>query len=232
VSGEPLAPELTLEELDCDGALREAHERLGGRSRGEFLRTLAVGGGGLVAALALPARASGATRNDVDILNYALTLEYLQASFYTEAERLAALGRKAALAARVVGAVERAHVTALRKALGSAAVERPRFNFRDTTEVEGRFLRTAVALEDLAAAAYKAQAPLVNSKAYLAAAVAIHSVEARHAAWMRRLVGLVPATTAFDQPLGRPAVLRIVGNTDFIVGQSRTTGRGKPPFTG
>jgi hypothetical protein len=224
--------ELTLEELDCDGALREAHDRLAGRSRGDFFRTIAVGGGGLVAALALPSYARGATKNDADILNYALTLEYLQASFYTEAERLGALGPKAALAARVVGAVERAHVKALRQALGGAAVARPRFNFRDTTEGETDFLKTAVALEDLAAAAYKAQAPRINSKAYLAAAVAIHSVEARHAAWMRRLVGIVPATTAFDQPIARPAVLRIVGATDFIVGQSRTTGRGKPPFTG
>jgi rubrerythrin len=224
--------ELTLEELDFDGALREAHDRLLGGSRGDFLRTVAVGGGGLLAALALPARARAATTNDVGILNYALTLEYLQASFYTEAERLAALGKKAASAARRVGAVERAHVKALSEALGKAAVKRPRFNFRETTEVQNQFLKTAVAFEDLAVAAYKAQAPLIKAKPYLAAAIAIHSVEARHAAWMRRLFGIVPATSAFDEPISSREVIRIVNSSNFIVGGVKTTGSGGPPFTG
>ena len=78
----------------------------------------------------MPASGRRRTSNDVDILNYALTLEYLQAAFYTEAERLGALRGKARQAAEVVGAVERAHVTALRAALGSAAVARPTFNFK------------------------------------------------------------------------------------------------------
>lgn len=224
--------ELTLEELDLDGALREAHDRLISGSRGDFLRAAAVGGGSLVAALSLPSRAGAATTTDVGILNYALTLEYLQASFYTEAERLGALGKKAAAAARRVGAVERAHVKALRAALGKASVKRPRFNFRETTEVENQFLKTAVAFEDLAVAAYKAQAPLLKAKPYLAAAVAIHSVEARHAAWMRRLFRIVPATTAFDEPIGAREVIRIVNATNFVVGGVRTTGTGGPPFTG
>ena len=224
--------DLTLEELDCDGALREAHDRLHAGSRSDFLRTVAVGGGGLLAALALPSRARAAASPDVAILNYALTLEYLQASFYTESERLGALGKKAASAARRVGAVERAHVKALRAALGKAAVKRPRFNFRETTEVENQFLKTAVAFEDLAVAAYKAQAPRIESKPYLAAAIAIHSVEARHAAWMRRLFGIVPATSAFDEPIGSREVIRIVNSTNFVVGGVRTTGSGGPPFTG
>jgi hypothetical protein len=224
--------ELTLEELDCDGALREAHDRLHAGSRSDFLRTVAVGGGGLLAALALPSRAGAAVTTDVGILNYALTLEYLQASFYTEAERLDALGKKAASAARRVGAVERAHVKALSDALGKAAVKRPRFNFRESTEVQPQFLKTAVAFEDLAVAAYKAQAPRIKSKGYLAAAVAIHSVEARHAAWMRRLFGIVPATSAFDEPIGAGEVIRIVNSTNFVVGGVKTTGSGGPPFTG
>jgi hypothetical protein len=227
-----VSDDLTLAELDCDGALREAHDRLLGGTRGEFLRNATVAGGGLLAALALPARAAAAPNRDVGILNYALTLEYLQASFYTEAERLGALGKKAASAARLVGAVERAHVKALRTALGKAAVARPRFNFRETTEVPNQFLKTAVAFEDLAVGAYKAQAPLISAKPYLAAAVAIHSVEARHAAWMRRLFGIVPATAAFDEPISSREVIRIVNSTNFVVGGVRTTGSGGPPFTG
>ena len=224
--------DLTLEELDRDGAIAEAHDRVSGDSRGAFLRKAAIGGAVLLGAVARPSVASAATANDVDILNYALTLEYLQASFYTETERIGALKGRAAEAARVVGAVERAHVKALRKVLGTAAVKRPTFNFRGTTEETRRFLKTAVAFEDLAVAAYKAQAPRLKSKAVLAAAISIHSVEARHAAWMRRLFGIVPAVTAFDQPLSRSRVERIVAATHFIASKGEMVGKGKPRFTG
>jgi hypothetical protein len=135
-------------------------------------------------------------------------------------------------ATRVVGAVERAHVTAFRKALGNAAVRRPTFNFRGTTEDTTKFLKTAVALEDLAVAAYKAQAPRIRSKQVLAVAISIHSVEARHAAWMRRLFGIVPAASAFDEPESRAHVERIVDSTHFVVAQGRTSRRGEPRFTG
>ena len=55
--------------------------------------------------------------------------------------------------------------------LGSRAVKRPRFDFRGATEDAERFRKTAVAFEDLAVAAYKAQAPLIQSRAYLVAAL-------------------------------------------------------------
>jgi len=225
-----LTDELALADVDADGAIAEAHERV---SRLQLLRAAAAGGAAVL--LSAPGRASAArsaTKNDVAILNYALTLEYLQAAFYTETERVGALRGKAARAARVVGAVERAHVSALRRALGPAAVKRPRFNFQGTTEDQTRFLKTAVAFEDLAAAAYKGQAPLIDSKAVLASAVSIHSVEARHAAWMRFLFGIVPAATAFDRPLSRDETLRIVASTNFIASRAPTTGRGRPRFTG
>jgi rubrerythrin len=225
-------PDLTLDELDCDGALREALDRVSGGSRADFLKGAVVGGTALLAAVALPGEAEAATANDVDILNYALTLEYLQASFYTEAERIDALGPKATRAVKVVGAVERAHVRAFRNALGRAAVRRPNFNFRGVTENEQPFLKTAVAFEDLAVEAYKAQAPRLDSKRVLATAISIHSVEARHAAWMRHLFGIVPAARAFDDAKGKPEVQRIVASTRFIVSRPRMTRRGQPRFTG
>jgi Ferritin-like domain len=225
--------ELTLDTLDRDGALQEAVERVWGGSRAELLRGAAVGSAALVGALALPGPGSAATTNDVDILNYALTLEYLQASFYTETERIGALKTvPARRAARVLGSVERAHVKALRKVLGRAAVKRPFFNFQGTTEAERKFLKTAVAFEDLAVAAYKGQAPLIDSKQVLSAAISIHSVEARHAAWMRHLFGIVPANHAFDDAASRPAILKIVASTRFIASTPTTTGRGEPRFTG
>jgi hypothetical protein len=225
--------ELRLDTLDRDGALQEAVDRVWGGSRADLLRGAAVCGAGLLGALALPAPGRAATTNDVDILNYALVLEYLQASFYTETERIGALRTiPARRAARVLGSVERAHVKALRKVLGRSAVKRPFFNFQGTTEAERKFLKTAVAFEDLAVAAYKGQAPLIDSKAVLAAAISIHSVEARHAAWMRHLFGIVPANHAFDDAASRPAILEIVGSTRFIASTPTTTGRGEPRFTG
>src|ERR671930_854581 len=123
--------ELTLADLDRDGAIREAFEEASGESRASFLGKAALGGAAaLLSTLAAPARAEAAPKSDVAILNYALTLEYLQASFYTEAERLGAIKGKLAPIPRQLGAVERAHVAAIKAALGRAAVKRPAFNFR------------------------------------------------------------------------------------------------------
>jgi hypothetical protein len=223
--------EAFLAAVDRDGALRDAAEALA--TRGRFLRI--AGAGAVTVALAGAGRAraaSGLSASDVSILNYALTLEYLQASFYTEAERIGALTGKTAQAARVVGATERAHVTAFRKLLGSRAVARPTFDFQGVTEQQQPFLKTAVAFEDLAVAAYKGQAPKLQSRAVLAAAVGIHSVEARHAAWMRELFGITPAAHAFDRPASRASVERLVASTHFVVSKPRMKARKKPRYTG
>jgi hypothetical protein len=217
-----------LDELDSDGALREAGEKAG------ITRAVFLGGtvAGAVAALAIAPTAEATSRGDVAILNFALVLEYLQASFYTEAERSKALHGKADDATRRVGAVERAHVKAFKQLLGREAVRRPTFNFRGTTESERAFLKTAVAFEDLAVAAYKGQAPLLRSKDVLAAAIAIHSVEARHAAWMRYLYGVQPAVAAFDDPDPKQKIERVVRSTGFIVSRPRTEEHQRPPFIG
>jgi hypothetical protein len=225
-------PDLALDDLDRDGAIRESLDRLPRSSRGGFLKAAA---GGLAATVALgrPAGATAAlSRGDVAILNYALTLEYLQDSFYTEAERKGALEGPAARLTRVVGAVERAHVRALRKVLGREAVARPFFDFRGVTENPPSFIRTAVAFEDLGTAAYKGQADKIQSPEVLAAAVGIHSVEARHAAWIRYIAGVQPAVEAFDQPKNKPETLRLVRRTRFIVRRPHTKAAKKPPFTG
>jgi hypothetical protein len=217
-----------LDDLDTDGALREAGENAG-ISRAAFLGGTVAGA---VAAFAVAPTAEAASRQDVAVLNFALVLEYLQSSFYTEAERSKALRGKADDAARRVGAVERAHVEAFKGLLGRRAVERPAFNFRGTTESERAFLKTAVAFEDLAVAAYKGQAPRLRSKEVLAAALAIHSVEARHAAWMRYLFGVQPAVAAFDDAAPKSEIQRVVGATRFIVSRPRTKTRRRPRFTG
>ena len=153
----------------------------------------------------------------------------MQDSFYSEVERIGALTGKLAEQAHVVAAHERAHVKALRGVLGSKAVKRPRFDFRGATEDAERFRKTAVAFEDLAVAAYKGQAPHIQNTAYLVPALAIHSVEARHAAWIRRLDRIVPAANAFDEPRSAKSTLAIVADTHFLV---KTDSAAKPKFTG
>jgi hypothetical protein len=220
-----------IERFDRDGALGEAARALATTRRG--LLGLATGGTA-ASLLADPARAlaSSASRTDTSILNYALGLEYIQASFYTEAERLGALHGPLAQQAHVVGTHERAHVAAFRKVLGAAAIKRPMFNFHGVTEDPDAFRRTAVAFEDLAVAAYKYQAPRLRSPAFLQAAIAIHSVEARHAAWIRRLAHVLPAATAFDKPLAPHEVNALVASTHFVSAPPRMVAHQAPKYTG
>jgi rubrerythrin len=216
-------------QVDRDGALAETRARaLSTRRR--FLLAAGAAAGALTVR-AQPA-AAALSKSDVDILNYALGLEYLQAAFYTEAEQGKALTGKTRRAANVVGAVERAHVAAFLKLLGSQAIKRPTFDFQGVTENQQAFLKTAVAFEDLAVAAYKAQAPRLQSNAVLAAAVGIHSVEARHAAWMRQLFGITPSVRAFDRPVARPRIERIVASTHFVVAPPKMSNDTRPRFTG
>ena len=224
-----------LDDFDVDGAVRETCERLPRETRSGFLRTAARTGAVVLGGLALrPAvAAASSSSNDVAILNFALALEYLQASFYTEAERIGALHGALAHQANVVGVHEREHVKAFKAVLGAAAIKQPGFNFHGVTENPDAFRSAAVAFEDLATAAYKEQAPKIESRTYLAAALAIHSVEARHAAWIRRLAGFLPAAKAFDEPLSDQKVVAIVNSTHFVTLQAPSmSARTSPRFTG
>jgi len=223
------ADRVDLVEIDVDGALAEAHD---GLTRAGFIVAAGAAAAGFAAARAGDAHAAGIPASDQDVLNYALVLEYLQAAFYTEAERAKALSGRTAKAAKVVGAVERAHVKAFRDLLGKKAVGKPHFDFRGVTESNEAFLKTAVAFEDLAVAAYKGQARRIRSTAVLTSALGIHTVEARHAAWMRYLNGNTPAAAAFDLPQNRKQINKIVASTHFITERPRSTGKRKPDFTG
>jgi hypothetical protein len=172
------------------------------------------------------------SKNDIAILRFDLVLEYLQSGFYTEAERLGELTPKTLAWARVVGAHERAHVQAIKGLLGRKVVPSPGFNYRGITSDESAFIKTAVAFEDLTAALLKWQAPRLDSRSIVAAAVTLHSVETRHAAWIRHLIGLKPATTAFDKPASQARMARLIASTRFVAAKPRMARGSRPRYTG
>jgi hypothetical protein len=227
-------PKLTLETLDRDGAILEAIAATHGATRADFLRSATVGGAALLAALSAPP-VSEAKVDETAILNYGLTFEYLQATFYTETDRVgtvARMGRRRAVWARTLGAHERAHVRILKKVLGGKAVKKPAFDFGGATEAIDRFTRTAVAMEDLTVALLTGQVPRVETRPLRAAFFSLLTVEARHAAWARRIVGATPVARPLDEPKTLAEVQRLVASTHFIASKPRTTSRKPPKFTG
>jgi Ferritin-like domain len=224
----------TLAAIDVDGALRETATAAARATWRELLRAVPLAGA-LSAGLLGADNARGApglTRNDVAILRFDLALEYLQAGLYTEAERLGAVKPTTLAFSRVVGAHERAHAAAIRGFLGSKALPSPSFNYRGVTEDDAAFVKTAVAFEDLTAALLKWQAPRLDSRSIVAAVLTLHSVETRHAAWIRHIVGVLPAARAFDQPAPQHQMAELIASTKFVVSGWRTIRRAKPRFTG
>ncbi|MDX6506697.1 MAG: hypothetical protein QOG06_1341 [Gaiellaceae bacterium] len=213
----------TLEELDLDGAIREQAENVDGDTRAAFLKKAGLGAGAIAGSSAFlgafPALAgAGVAKSDVAILNFALTLEYLEAAFYSEAVAKGRFGGELGKFASVVKAHEVAHVAFLKGALGSAAVKRPKFDFRSTTTDKAKFQATAQALEDTGVSAYLGQVGNIKSKKILAAAGSILPIEARHAGWIRNINKVNGAPKAFEGPRTKRQILAIVKSTKFIIG--------------
>jgi hypothetical protein len=214
----------TLLSIDVDGALEESAHVLPPATRRSLLQGAVVGGamllGGLSEARAARAGGIARTKRDISILRFDLVLEYLQSGLYTEAERLGALAPKTLGWARVVGAHERAHAKAIKNLLG-------------VTEDEQAFIKTAVAFEELTAALLKWQAVRLDSREILAAVATLHSVETRHAAWIRHILGLRPAAQAFDKPAPQRQMAQLIKSTRFIVSSPQTARKKRrPPYTG
>jgi len=228
---------ITLEALDQDGAIRETAEAAGA-TRADFIKRGGMAGAGFLAGGVLfsgfvsPAEAAISTsrrskKNDVRIANFALTLEYLEAEFYKQANAAGGISQpELKVFASVTGAHELEHVKALKAVLGSAAVKKPKFDFGDTVTNQQKFQVTAQVLEDTGVAAYAGQGPNLLQRPLVKAALSIHSVEARHAAWIRYInssggvrtgqVSTYPAPKAFDKALGEKTVLKAVTKTGFI----------------
>lgn len=170
---------------------------------------------------------AGPFQNDVEVLNYALTLEHLEATFYREglqqfdAAAFEAIGFQSGVFDYLskIGDDEAQHVDALTKAitsLGGTPVSEAKYDF-GYKDAKG-FLGVAMALEDTGVAAYTGAAQYLRDRgALLTAALTIHGVEARHAAYLAVLNATDPFPAALNPTKTKSEVLKIAG--PFITGQ-------------
>ncbi len=157
-------------------------------------------------------------KGDVGILNYALTLEYLETAFYEDVVKSGLFKGSDLETIRKFGSEEAEHVAALTgfvKQMGGKPAPKPKTEF--PLKGAKSVLELAATVENLGAAAYLGQAPNIKGASTLAAALSIHSVEGRHAAALNTLLGksIVP-DGAFAKPAGAEEVLKSV--EPFIVG--------------
>ena len=204
MSTDPVNPELGA--IEVHGVTRQSFILKGALAAAA---TFGAGAAAPFVSQALAATGSG----DVAILNFALTLEYLETDFYKHKALTVGLSGEAKSLAAKFAEEEQQHVDALTnaiKAAGGTPAKHPMFVFPVTDEKS--FLSLAYTLENTGVSAYNGAGPSLVNKAYLAAAGSIVQVEARHAATIGVLTSksLTPSG-AFDKPLTSAQVLKIAG---------------------
>ena len=199
------APELAA--IDVQGVNRQAFIMRGAVAAGSVYGLAAVG------PFVREAIAQGGG-GDVEILNFALTLEHLESAFYTQGlKQVSGLSGDAKSLATEIRDNENEHVAALMKTitdLGGKPVKAPGVDFGDAFANQKAFLKLAQTFEDTGVSAYNGAAPMIESTDVLAAAGSIVQIEARHAAAIRLMNGQPITDGGFDKPLEQQAVLDAV----------------------
>lgn len=228
---------LSLEEIDVDGAIREGMEEVSGDTRMSFLRKGAMAGGaalsgGAILSALIPGAAMAKSHGgappssfgagDIGILNFALTLEYLESTFYNEGanNNVSHGDRRLQRLVATIQADENAHVRLLKGALGSKAAKKPKFNFGKAVRDRKTFAMTSYALENTGVHAYLGQAPNIHDPKILLTAASIVTVEARHSGAIGLYLGKgIAPSGPLDTGYSASQVLSIVGKTGFITGK-------------
>lgn len=160
--------------------------------------------------------------SDLDVLNYALTLEYLEAAFYVQGNKAVQLSGDEAKYLQQIQADEQSHVatlTATIKKLGGTPVEAPKVDFGAAFDNRKSYLTTSHTFENVGVGAYLGAAGYVKDKGILGAAAGIFGVEARHAAVVGNLLGLPAKGGVFmgvtETPKTKAEVLALV--SPFLV---------------
>lgn len=171
------------------------------------------------------ARMAGAQelKTDLDVLNYALTLEHLEYAYYRDGVGLFTFGSDGRGQSiddnfAAIRDHEGEHVTTLVKVitdLGGTPVEEATYDFGDAYDSAEGFLATAMALENTGVMAYDGAAQFITNPDLLTAAGSIVAVEARHASYLNLLNGEIPFPDAFETPKTPAEILEIAG--PFIV---------------
>ncbi len=171
--------------------------------------------------------APGDFSNDIDVLNYALTLEYLESAFYQQGQAAGLLSGTEKDYLDKIAADEAYHVTAITatiKKLGGTPVAAPGVNFGAAFASRNSYLTTSHTFENVGVGAYLGAAGFIKDKAVLQAAAGIFGVEARHAAVVGNLLGLKAEggvyMGAFETGVAKATVL--AGVAPFIVQMSST----------
>jgi hypothetical protein len=157
--------------------------------------------------------------SDIDVLNYALTLEHLEYSFYRDGIGLFSFGQDSRGQSidtnfAAIRDHESAHVETLASViadLGGTPVEEATYDFGDAYSDPMAFMMTAAALENTGVSAYDGAGQFITDPELLTAAGSIVAVEARHASYLNLLTGQIPFPAAFETPLTMDEVLEIAG---------------------
>ena len=189
-----------------------------GMSRSAFLARSALAAGAVYGVASVSPFVAGSLAQDgggdADILNFALTLEYLEAAFYAQAlKQTRGLSGDVKKLATEIRDNEDEHVDALKAAIkgaGAKPVKAPGVDFGGAFASEKSFLKLAQTLEDTGVSAYNGAGPAIKSGEVLGAAGSIVQVEARHAGLIRLARGVTPAPDAFDKALSTEEVLKAV----------------------
>jgi hypothetical protein len=197
------------------------------RTRRDFFKTLAVASAGAAASSMLLSRKASAQSSDVDIANFALSLEYLEADFYARALDAGVLSWDALGVVTNLADHESQHVdaiTGLLDSVGATPAEKPTFTYpADAFSSQASILDLAATFEPVGVGAYLGAAPLISSPDILAAAGSIAGVEGEHVVAVNWLLGVVPyAGEAFPAAMTQDEVLAAVA--PFMGGSMPGTG--------
>jgi hypothetical protein len=210
----------TVERLAGDDVERKRFLKMAGKTMGS-----AAAASGLAAFIAAcgssssssSTKAAGTTTaaasatGDLAIVNYALTLEYLEDQFYADVVKSGLFKGSTLTTLKQFGAEEAAHVAALEQTAAKLGTPAPKPTGKFPLTSAASVAKLAATVENLGAAAYLGQAPKIQSKEILAAALAIHTVEARHAATLNTLLKMSPTPNGgFGVPMSMSQVLAAV----------------------
>ena len=211
--------QLARDDLERKKFLKMAGKTIGAGAAATGLAAFVAACGG--SSSSLPKTAGGASTSssagaasgggDLAIVNYALTLEYLEADFYAKVAQSGLFSGSTLSTLKTFGGEEQEHVLALEKVAKSLGTPAAKPTGKFPLSSASSVAKLAATVENLGAAAYLGQAGNIKSKEILSAALAIHTVEARHAATLNTLLKLSPTPEgAFAMPMTMAQVLAVV----------------------